>query len=68
MDAVAPFLKLALFAVSLVLILGIWSMARGKETRENVVKGNKLMRLRLAVQAVALALVLIGLYYEYFRH
>ena len=68
MHAVAPFLKLVLFAVSLVLILGIWSMARGKETKENVVKGNKLMRLRVAVQAVGLVLVLIAVYYEFFRY
>ena len=66
MDAVAPFLKLAFFALILIMILGIWSMAKGKETPESMIEGNKLMRLRVAVQATAFALIIAALLYEAF--
>lgn len=66
MDVLAPLVKLALFAVILVLVLGIWSMARGKETAESLVEGNKLMRARVAFQAVAFALIILALLYEEF--
>jgi phosphatidylglycerophosphate synthase len=64
MNVVIPLVKLALFGLILVLILGIWSMAKGKETAESMVEGNKLMRLRVALQAVALGLILAGFAYE----
>ena len=61
MDALAPLVKLALFGVILVFILGIGSMAFGHETAEDMAKGNKLMRLRVEIQALALALIVAGL-------
>lgn len=66
MDAIAPLVKLAFFALILVMILGIWSMAKGKETAESIVEGNKLMRLRVGIQALALALIVAALLYEEF--
>ncbi|MDG4717520.1 MULTISPECIES: twin transmembrane helix small protein [Thalassospira] len=46
---------LAMGAVAVVLVLGIISMARGKDAR----KSNKLMQLRVLLQAVALLLLFI---------
>jgi len=66
MDVLAPLVKLALFAVILVLILGIGSMAKGKDTAESMVENNKLMRARVAFQAVAFALIILALLYEAF--
>lgn len=68
MDAFAPLVKLAFFAAVLVLVLGIGSMAFGRETAEDMVKGNKLMRLRVEIQAVALALIVIGLLLAKYWH
>lgn len=61
MDALVPLVKLALFAVILVFIFGIGSMAFGRETAEDMVQGNKLMRLRVEIQAVALGLIIVAL-------
>ena len=61
MDALVPLVKLALFAVILVFIFGIGSMAFGHETSEDMVVSNKLMRLRVEIQAVALGLIIAGL-------
>lgn len=66
MEALAPLVKLALFGVIIVLVLGIWSMARGKETADSMVQGNKLMRLRVGIQALAFGLVILALLYEAF--
>lgn len=49
---------LALLAVLAALGLGLFSMARGGEF--NARYGNKLMRLRVVLQFVALALVLLA--------
>lgn len=64
MDALAPLVKLALFGVILVFLFGIGSMAFGHETAEDMVNGNKLMRLRVEIQAVALALIVTALLLE----
>jgi len=61
MDVFAALTKLALFAVIIVFVLGIGSMAIGHNTAEDMAKGNKLMRLRVEIQAVALALIVIAL-------
>lgn len=66
MDAIAPLVKLAFFALILVMIFGIGSMAKGKETAESMVEGNKLMRLRVGIQALAFALIVAALLYEEF--
>jgi hypothetical protein len=46
---------IAMVAVAAVLVMGIISMARGKDAR----KSNKLMQLRVLLQAVALLLLFI---------
>lgn len=66
MDAIAPLVKLAFFALILVMIFGIGSMATGKETAESMAEGNKLMRLRVGIQAVAFGLIILALLYEAF--
>ena len=63
MDALVPLVKLALFTVILVFIFGIGSMAFGHETTEDMVVSNKLMRLRVEIQALALGLILVALIY-----
>ena len=68
MDVFADLTKLALFAVIVVFVLGIGSMAMGKETAEDMARGNKLMRLRVEIQAVALGLILVGLIVAKYWH
>jgi multisubunit Na+/H+ antiporter MnhB subunit len=46
---------IAMAAVAVILVLGIVTMARGKDAR----KSNKLMQLRVLVQGVALLLLVI---------
>ena len=49
---------IAMAAVAVILVLGIITMARGKDAR----KSNKLMQLRLVLQAVAIALIMLTLW------
>ncbi len=49
---------IALASVVVVLCLGLYSMARGGEFNRKW--GNKLMRLRVALQALAIVLILIA--------
>lgn len=53
------FLALAMVAVLVTLILGIFSMIKGGEFNKKY--GQKLMRLRVVLQGVALALFAIAL-------
>ncbi|KZB51229.1 multisubunit Na+/H+ antiporter MnhB subunit [Thalassospira sp. MBR-102] len=46
---------IAMAAVAVILVLGIITMARGKDAR----KSNKLMQLRVLVQGIALLLLVI---------
>ncbi|AJD53632.1 MULTISPECIES: twin transmembrane helix small protein [Thalassospira] len=46
---------IAMAAVAVILVLGIVTMARGKDAR----KSNKLMQLRVLVQGIALLLLVI---------
>ncbi len=46
---------IAMAAVEVILVLGIVTMARGKDAR----KSNKLMQLRVLVQGIALLLLVI---------
>ncbi|TNE40435.1 MAG: twin transmembrane helix small protein [Alphaproteobacteria bacterium] len=48
----------AVVATALVLLFGILTMARGGEFNRKY--ANKIMRLRILVQAVAIVLILIG--------
>lgn len=68
MDVFADLTILALFAVIIVFVLGIGSMALGHETAEDMAKGNKLMRLRVEIQAVALALIVMALLVAKYWH
>jgi len=68
MDMFSALTILALFAVIIVFVLGIGSMALGKETAEDMAKGNKLMRLRVEIQAVALALIVAALLIAKYWH
>ena len=61
MDVVAPLAVLALFGVIIVFVFGMGSLAFGHETAEDMVLSNKLMRLRVEIQALALALIITGL-------
>ncbi|MCX8231859.1 MAG: twin transmembrane helix small protein [Alphaproteobacteria bacterium] len=57
MNILAVLLAFVLFAVLAVLIFGIIAMARGGEFNRKY--GNKMMRWRVAIQALAIALVLL---------
>ena len=68
MDVAAPLAILALMGVIIVFVFGMGSMALGHETAEDMVVSNKLMRLRVEIQAVALALILAGLLIAKYWH
>ncbi len=53
------FIIAAVVATALVVLLGILNMGRSGENRR--MTSNKLMRLRIVMQAIAIALVMIGL-------
>jgi len=50
----------AVIATALVLFFGVLTMARGGEFNRRY--GNKLMRLRILVQAVAVILIMVGIW------
>ncbi len=57
MNILALLLALALGAVIVILVFGIIAMSRGGEFNRKY--GNKLMRWRVAIQALAVVLVLL---------
>jgi hypothetical protein len=57
MNVIAILLAIALVAVVLVLIVGVIGMARGSAFNEKY--GNKMMRLRVGLQALAVILVVL---------
>jgi len=57
MNVIAILLAIALAAVVLVLIVGVVGMARGSAFNEKY--GNKMMRLRVGLQALAVILVVL---------
>ncbi|MEK9795152.1 MAG: twin transmembrane helix small protein [Alphaproteobacteria bacterium] len=57
MNVIAILLAIALAAVVLVLIVGVIGMARGSAFNEKY--GNKMMRLRVGLQALAVILVVL---------
>ncbi len=65
MERLFPYLVgIAMAAVLVVLLLGVGSMFRGGEFNRKY--ANKLMRLRVALQA--LALILFAIFMLFFRH
>jgi heme A synthase len=50
----------AVVATALVLLVGVFTMARGGDFNQKY--GNKLMRLRILMQAVAVVLIMLGLW------
>ncbi len=53
------FIIAAMVATALVVLIGVLNMGRSDEKRR--LTSNKLMRLRIIMQAIAIALVVIGL-------
>jgi len=52
----------AIAAVAVTLGFGIWSMYRGGERAGS--RSNKLMRLRVALQALAIVLLCVGMWWK----
>ena len=52
------FIIAAVVATALVLLFGVLTMARGGEFNRKY--GNKIMRLRILVQAIAVVLIMVG--------
>jgi len=52
----------AVAATFLVVLIGVLSMGKGGEFNRKY--SNKLMRLRIIMQAIAILLIMIGLYFE----
>jgi hypothetical protein len=65
MDAFSYLIPVALFAVAAVLAVGIYSLFRGGDFGRSY--SNKLMRLRVVMQAVAIA-ILVGAVWWRSRH
>lgn len=65
MDIFSYLIPLSLFAVAAVLAVGIYSLFRGGDFGRSY--SNKLMRLRVVMQAVAIA-VLVGAFWWRSRH
>lgn len=59
MNIFSLLIPLALVAVGLVLVIGIFSMVRGGEFNDKY--GNTLMRWRVALQAIAVGLIVLSL-------
>jgi nitrogen fixation-related uncharacterized protein len=57
MNTFAILIAIALAAVVVVLIVGVFAMARGGEFNDKY--GNRMMRWRVALQAVAVILMLV---------
>ncbi|MZR29981.1 twin transmembrane helix small protein [Sneathiella litorea] len=54
------FIIAAVIATALVLLVGVLTFARGGDFNRRY--GNKLMRLRILMQAIAVVLIMIGLW------
>ncbi|MFC4271445.1 twin transmembrane helix small protein [Sneathiella chungangensis] len=54
------FIIAAVVATALVLLFGVLTFARGGDFNRRY--GNKLMRLRIAMQALAVVLIMVGLW------
>ena len=65
MDIFSYLIPVSLFAVAAVLALGIYALFRGGDFGRSY--SNKLMRLRVVAQAIAIA-VLVGAAYWRMRH
>ncbi len=65
MDIFTILIPIALFAVTAVLAVGIYSLFRGGDFGRSY--SNKLMRLRVVMQAIAIA-VLVGAFFWRSRH
>ncbi|KZK87040.1 hypothetical protein PsW64_01206 [Pseudovibrio sp. W64] len=56
---VATLVPIALFAVALVLALGLWNMMRGGDPN----RSQKLMRYRVLLQFAAIILIMLSVYF-----
>ncbi|KZK95914.1 hypothetical protein PsAD46_00266 [Pseudovibrio sp. Ad46] len=56
---VATLVPIALFAVALVLALGLWNMIRGGDPN----RSQKLMRYRVLLQFAAIILIMLSVYF-----
>ena len=61
-DIINILILAAILAVSVTLGFGIWSMYRGGEQAAS--RSNKLMRLRVALQALAIVLLCLGMWWK----
>ncbi len=61
-DVLNILILLAIAAVTVTLGVGLWSMYRGGEQAAS--RSNRLMRLRVALQALAIVLLIIGMWWK----
>lgn len=61
-DLINILILAAILAVAVTLGFGIWSMYRGGEKAAS--RSNKLMRLRVALQALAIVLLVFGMWWK----
>lgn len=68
MNIFVLFAIFAWLATAVVLIIGMSTFAEGHDDAKDLVANNRWMRLRVEVQAIAIAFVLIGLLIAEFWH
>lgn len=61
-DFISILILAAIAAVAVTLGIGIWSMYRGGAQAAS--RSNKLMRLRVALQALAIVLLCVGMWWK----
>lgn len=61
-DIINILILLAILAVTVTLGFGLWSLHRGGDADRS--RSNKLMRLRVGLQAVAIVLLCVGMWWK----
>ena len=61
-DIINILILVAILAVTVTLGFGLWSLHRGGEQAAS--RSNKLMRLRVALQALAIVLLCVGMWWK----
>jgi nitrogen fixation-related uncharacterized protein len=61
-DIINILILLAILAVAVTLGFGLWSLHRGGDADRS--RSNKLMRLRVGLQAVAIVLLCVGMWWK----
>jgi len=68
MEIMVVMVLVAMFATAFVLVLGLKAFAKGHDDADDLVVNNRYMRLRVEIQALAIALILFGIFLAHYWH